>query len=47
MKNLIIVTGGAGFVGSGLIELFLKKTNHRTLDIVPMELLKDFAIDLN
>jgi hypothetical protein len=28
-------------------KLFLKKTNHRTLDIVPMELLKDFAIDLN
>ena len=28
-------------------KLFIKKTNHRTLDIVPMELLKDFAIDLN
>ena len=28
-------------------KLFLKKTNQRTLDIVPMELLKDFAIDLN
>ena len=28
-------------------KLFLKKTNHRTLDIVSMELLKDFAIDLN
>ena len=26
MKNLIIVTGGAGFVGSNLIELLLKKT---------------------
>ena len=28
-------------------KLFLKKTNYRTLDIVPMELLKNFAIDLN
>ena len=25
MKNLIVVTGGAGFVGSNLIELFTKK----------------------
>jgi UDP-glucose 4-epimerase len=27
MKNLIIVTGGAGFVGSNLIKSLLKKTN--------------------
>ena len=27
MKNIIIITGGAGFVGSHLIELLLKKTN--------------------
>ena len=26
MKNLIIVTGGAGFVGSNLIRLLLKKS---------------------
>jgi len=27
MKNHVVVTGGAGFVGSNLIELLLKKTN--------------------
>ena len=27
MKNIIVVTGGAGFVGSNLIELILKKTS--------------------
>ena len=32
-KNLIIVTGGAGFVGSNLIILFLKKTNFRIISI--------------
>jgi nucleoside-diphosphate-sugar epimerase len=26
MKNLIVVIGGYGFVGSNLIEYFLKKT---------------------
>ena len=25
-KNIIIITGGAGFVGSHMIELLLKKT---------------------
>ena len=29
MKNLIIVTGGAGFVGSNLINLLLKKTKKK------------------
>ncbi len=33
MKNLIIVTGGAGFVGSNLIELFVKKTKYRIISI--------------
>ena len=28
MKNIIVVTGGAGFVGSNLISLLLKKTKH-------------------
>ena len=29
MKNLIVVTGGAGFVGSNLIKLLLKKTKKK------------------
>ena len=33
MKNLIIVTGGAGFVGSNLIEFFIKNTNFRVVSI--------------
>ena len=31
MKNLIIVTGGAGFVGSNLIKSLLKKTNKKII----------------
>ena len=33
MKNLIIVTGGSGFVGSNLIKLLLKKTNKNIISI--------------
>jgi UDP-glucose 4-epimerase len=33
MKNLIIVTGGAGFVGSNLIKLLLKKTNYQIISL--------------
>tara|TARA_S200000501_G_scaffold376564_1_gene431884 strand:- start:26 stop:907 length:882 start_codon:yes stop_codon:yes gene_type:complete len=33
MKNLIIVTGGAGFVGSNLIELLLKKTKLKIISL--------------
>ena len=33
MKNLLIVTGGAGFIGSNLIELLLLKTNYKILSI--------------
>ena len=33
MKNLIIVTGGAGFVGSNLIELLLYQTKYKIISI--------------
>ena len=33
MKNFIIVTGGAGFVGSNLIELLVKKTKYKIISI--------------
>ncbi len=33
MKNIIIVTGGAGFVGSNLISYLLNKTNFKIISI--------------
>ena len=33
MKNIIIVTGGAGFVGSNLIDLLLKKNNFKIISL--------------
>ena len=33
MKNLIVVTGGAGFVGANLIKNLLKKTNYKIISI--------------
>ena len=32
-KNIIVVTGGAGFVGSNLISLLIKKTTFRIISI--------------
>ena len=33
MKNIIVITGGAGFVGSNLIELLIKKTKIKIISI--------------
>ena len=33
MKKIIVVTGGAGFVGSNLIEYLLSKTKYRIISL--------------
>jgi len=33
MKNLIIITGGAGFVGSNLVDFFLNKTKYKVISL--------------
>ena len=33
MKNILVVTGGCGFVGSNLIRYLLKKTNYKIVSI--------------
>ena len=33
MKNYIVVTGGAGFIGSNLINLLLKKTKYKIISL--------------
>ena len=32
-KNFIIITGGAGFVGSNLISLLINKTNFKIISL--------------
>ena len=32
-KNKIIITGGAGFVGTNLINLLLKKTKYKIISV--------------
>tara|TARA_B100001063_G_scaffold227093_1_gene237258 strand:+ start:795 stop:1685 length:891 start_codon:yes stop_codon:yes gene_type:complete len=33
LKNIIVITGGAGFVGSNLINFFLKKNKYKVISI--------------
>ena len=33
MKSILVITGGAGFIGSNLIELLIKETNYNILSI--------------
>tara|TARA_B100000959_G_scaffold258527_1_gene293478 strand:+ start:35 stop:247 length:213 start_codon:yes stop_codon:yes gene_type:complete len=33
MKNYIVVTGGAGFIGSNLIEYLLSRTNYKIISL--------------
>ena len=33
MKKYLVITGGAGFVGSNLIEFLIKKTNLKIISI--------------
>ena len=33
IKNIIIITGGAGFIGSNLIKYIVKKTNLKIISI--------------
>ena len=33
MKKYIIITGGAGFIGSNLIELLIEKTNFKIISL--------------
>ena len=32
-KKYLVITGGAGFVGSNLISLLLKKTNYKIISL--------------
>ena len=33
MRNILVITGGAGFVGSNLIRLLLNKTKYKIISI--------------
>ena len=33
MKNILVVTGGAGFVGSNLIKTLIKKTKYNIISL--------------
>ena len=33
MKSFLIVTGGAGFIGSNLIQLLIDRTNYKIISI--------------
>ena len=33
MKNILVVTGGAGFVGSNLVKFLLLKTNYKIISL--------------
>ena len=46
MKDIILVTGGAGFVGSNLIRLLVNKTNKKIISLIStinLEKLKKFT----
>ena len=33
MRKILVVTGGAGFVGSNLIEFLIKKTSFKVISL--------------
>ena len=33
MKKILVITGGAGFVGSNLIEYLLEKSSHKIISL--------------
>ena len=33
MKNIILITGGAGFIGSNLIKYLIIKTNYKIISL--------------